>query len=367
MAVDDGPKLHRKRERFRFGGAAIIETIEMFYSANGSNAITLDRQCQSFIIGCGHKTDVHAIGYMMSQEAKHALVSVIIPTFNKAATIMRAIESVQRQSYKNYEIIVVDDGSTDNTREVVREIPRVKYFSKNNEGPSSARNLGIRKAEGKIIAFLDSDDEWRQDKLEKCIDKLTETPRARVVISNYAIYDEAEKKELKPPKRLRTYSPLMILLSFNETNLHTSSVVTYKGLIERVGGFDERLIRGEDWELWIRLSEIAEFAFINEPLLTVHIHPGSQTKTSEDRWNDVVRIGIDKALARRPEIYFPLRNIIFAQYHLKHGQILYSALNITGARKEFFLSLRSAFSFSALFYFMKTLLGKYGAQPFRKR
>jgi glycosyltransferase involved in cell wall biosynthesis len=250
---------------------------------------------------------------------------------------------------------------------VLRDVPGLKYLYKENEGPSAARNLGIRECSGGIIAFLDSDDEWRDDMLEKCVGKLEETPKARVVIANYTIYDDVEKRERKPPRRLRVYSPLTILLSFNEANLNTSGVVTYKSLIRGVGGFDERLMRGEDWELWIRLAEIAQCVFIDEPLVTVHVHPQGLTGTSQDRWSDVVRIGIDKALARRPEIYYPLRHIIFAQYHLKHGQRLYSVLEIEAARKEFLSSLRSAFNLSALLYLLKTLLGKRLIRLFRKK
>jgi glycosyltransferase involved in cell wall biosynthesis len=294
------------------------------------------------------------------------LVSVIIPTYNKADVIMRAIESVGRQTYRNHEIIVIDDGSTDNTKEVVANLPQLTYFYKENEGPSAARNLGIKKCEGSIIAFLDSDDEWEPDKLEKCLERLNETPRARVVISDYTLYDEGEERERKSPRRLGVYSPLRILMSFNETNLHTSSVVTYKSLVQSVGGFDERLIRGEDWELWIRLAELAEFVFIDEPLVKVHVHPEGLTRISEGEWDNVVRIGIDKALSRRPEIYFPFRAVIFAQYHLKHGQLLHSTRKFAEAADEFLLSLKSAFTFSALFYFLRSLLGRALAGRFRK-
>jgi len=295
------------------------------------------------------------------------LVSVIIPTYNKADTIMRAIESVRAQSFKNHEIIVVDDGSTDNTKEILRDLPDVRYFYRENAGPAAARNLGVRHASAKLIAFLDSDDEWHPDKLAKCVEALLETPKARVVISNYTIYDDEKKEEIKPPRRLRHYTPLRILVSFNETNLHTSSVVTHKIVFDSVGGFDERFIRGEDWELWIRFSEIAEFFYIDEPLVKVHIHPDSLTKRSVDQWQYVVRTSIDKALARKPMIYYMWRNVIFSAYHLKHGMLLYNQFNIRQARAEFFNSYQSAFNLKALYYFLKCFLGARVIGLFRKK
>ena len=147
------------------------------------------------------------------QPTEKTLVSVVIPAYNSAQTIMRAVESVRRQSYAPYEVIVVDDGSTDGTADIVKAFPDVTYYYQENSGPAAARNLGVAKASGRLVAFLDADDRWQPEKLQKCVNALLGSEKARVVISDFALYDDEHERELRSPKPLRFYSPLTILLS----------------------------------------------------------------------------------------------------------------------------------------------------------
>jgi glycosyltransferase involved in cell wall biosynthesis len=118
-------------------------------------------------------------------------VSVIIPTFNRCSIITDAIESVLRQTYSQYEIIVVDDGSVDTTKETVSKYgSNIKYIYQENAGPSAARNTGIRHAKGDLIAFLDSDDVWREDKLALQVACFTDNPRVGIVVSGHEIRNE---------------------------------------------------------------------------------------------------------------------------------------------------------------------------------
>ena len=113
---------------------------------------------------------------------REPLVSVIIPTYNSSQYIKEAIDSVLAQTYKNFEIIVIDDGSTDNTKEVLAPyLSVIKYIYKNNGGPASARNRGIKEANGEFVAFLDADDVWKPDRLARGVDILDQRPEVGLI------------------------------------------------------------------------------------------------------------------------------------------------------------------------------------------
>ena len=115
------------------------------------------------------------------------LVSVVIPTFNRSAVIIRAINSVFNQTFKDYELIIVDDGSSDDTYESLKlfiDTKKIKYFRQNNLGVSAARNLGVKNANGQFVAFLDSDDEWLPHKLNEQIKYLSNNPDIKIVYSD---------------------------------------------------------------------------------------------------------------------------------------------------------------------------------------
>ncbi len=233
--------------------------------------------------------------------ATAGLVSVIIPTHDRARIIGRAVESALAQTYTHLEVVVADDGSSDNTREVVEAYgSRVIYARQANAGVSAARNFGMRNARGEFIAFLDSDDAWQPWKIEAQINALTRHPEAGLVWTDMAAMDERDR--VLDQRYLRTmYSayedvhieqalPQVDVLGALSTRapqpfwsaavregdlssrillgnlVHTSTVLFRRSSCERTGGFDESFARaGEDYEFYIRLCSAGPVVFIDAP------------------------------------------------------------------------------------------------------
>ena len=205
--------------------------------------------------------------------SKLPTVSVIIPTYNRAHLVGRAIHSVLNQTYQDFELIVVDDGSTDNTEEVVKSFnnERIKYIKhEKNKGGSAARNTGIKDSKGEYIAFLDSDDEWLEEKLKKQVEVFqNKDSRVGIVYVNFSIVNEKGESVGKKqgPKGLIFRE----LLNSNCVGT-TSSVVVRRECFKKVGGFDETLPSCQDWDMWLRLARHYEFDFIPEELLKYFQH-----------------------------------------------------------------------------------------------
>ena len=203
-------------------------------------------------------------------------VSVIIPTYNRAHLIGKAIKSVLNQTYQDFEIIVVDDGSTDNTGEIVKSFDnfKIRYISNsNNRGASAARNTGIRASQGEYIALLDSDDEWLPEKLDKQIKVLqNKSPEVGVAYSDVLYIDKNGKnmnrKLSNPGKEGYIYEDLL-----GENYVGTpSALLIKKECFNRVGLFDDLLNAQDDWDMWIRIAKYYRFAFIKVPLVKYRLH-----------------------------------------------------------------------------------------------
>jgi teichuronic acid biosynthesis glycosyltransferase TuaG len=213
------------------------------------------------------------------------LVSVVIPAYNSARYIAESIRSVQEQIYSNWELVVVDDGSTDETAGIVRDFSRtdarVKYVFQENGGQASARNTGIRDSRGDLIAFLDSDDLWFPEKLELQTAKLEEAG-ADVVFSDVVILYEGGEEEnvfFKIPFGRRVGAEMFGLLL--ETNgIPMASVLARRESLEIAGLFDEdrKYQNCEDYELWIKLARKgAVFYGMEDKLVKYRRHPSSMT------------------------------------------------------------------------------------------
>ena len=203
-------------------------------------------------------------------------VSVVIPTYNRAEMLIRAIRSVLGQTYKDYELIVVDDGSTDGTANIMKdyETDGFKYIRYNsNEGGAFARNLGLDNSKGKYIAFLDSDDEWLPTKLEKQT-KFIENCPARVGAVYCLVLDKSDviRKNPSKPKRGNVYRELLR----GWCPPTTSSFLIKAEALKRGVRFDEALTSFQDYDLWIQLSKYWEFDFVPEPLVVFHHHEESR-------------------------------------------------------------------------------------------
>lgn len=197
------------------------------------------------------------------------LVSVIIPTFNRAAKVVKAIESVIDQTYKNIEIVVVDDGSTDQTATAVTRFgDNVKYLSKKNGGVSSARNYGIKNCAGDLIAFLDSDDLWLPHKILKQVDYLQQHSDFGMVLCDYFIVNPEGKQTGTTNRRDDLPNDGMILHDvLLAPYLIPSSVLVRKDVLIEVGMFDETLKTAEDLDLHLKIACKYKIGLLCEPLL----------------------------------------------------------------------------------------------------
>jgi glycosyltransferase involved in cell wall biosynthesis len=203
------------------------------------------------------------------------LISVIIPSYNSASWVVQSIESALSQTYSNIEVIVVDDGSTDDTRERLAPLDgRIRYFYQANGGVSRARNRGIKEARGDLIAFLDADDLWLPEKLAKQWECLRANPEAAVVHTDtYQMHEPGGTRAYLYVNRERFTGPCSIEF-FWGNRVHTSTVLVTRASLERIGQFDEeiRWPSTEDLDLWLRIGQHYPFAFVNEPLVIYRHH-----------------------------------------------------------------------------------------------
>jgi len=183
------------------------------------------------------------------------LISVIIPLFNSKKTILETLESVFQQTFSDWEIIAINDGSKDSTLDVIATIkdPRLKVFSYPNGGISVSRNRGLALAQGEYIAFLDHDDLWKPDKLELQLKALRENPQAAVAYSWVDLIDESGEfiREVSRHKVKGNAYEKLLLTDILST---ASNPLICKSALIAVGAFDETLSGPEDWELFIRLA-----------------------------------------------------------------------------------------------------------------
>lgn len=237
------------------------------------------------------------------------MVSVIIPTYNRADTIKRSIDSVLSQSYRDFEIIVVDDGSTDNTEQIVMGCAdsRIRYLKNDRRiGANGARNVGIQHAVGEYIAFQDSDDVWRSDKLEKQMDMLQNRKELDVVYSRYARHWSDGRSMLVPDINY-TREQLQdgiahILANFNV--IGTPTMIARRKCFEECGMFDLKIRRYQDWEINIGFVQRYQYGFIDEVLLDAYISPDSITNTVTSTFDSVALI------VRKHQSFFETQNTL---------------------------------------------------------
>lgn len=263
------------------------------------------------------------------------LVSVVIPTYNRAGCVCDAIDSVLAQSYSDLEIIVVDDGSTDETRQLlVRYGDKIRYFYQENAGVSSARNRGIKEALGEWIAFLDSDDEWVPEKLKKQLQCLDRYPDACGVVCDSEIFAGEAVKSLfdlrglsskRDPSWLEN-RPLALLL---DVQFFTPSWVFSRNAISSAGWFDESISLYEDIDFSARVALEGSWCVVNEPL--VRVMRKSACNLSEQHVNDKLRtprnlILIYRRLLDSPNLIARERQLLRKRLAAQHFSLGYEAM-----------------------------------------
>ncbi|GAB4297638.1 MAG: hypothetical protein Kow0098_22040 [Ignavibacteriaceae bacterium] len=260
------------------------------------------------------------------------LVSVIIPTFNSEKFIGECLNSVISQTYKRIEIIIIDNGSTDNTEREVDKFSGcgfriIKTTASMLNSPAAARNKGIQSASGELIAFLDSDDRWHKNKLEEQIPYFEVDPELIFVYSMSITTGEAgflsEYYELLPlPFRAARCRDELISIG---NTIPLSSVVTRTDALKRAGGFDEDPeLKIEDYDLWLRLSESGNFRFIPAVHVYYRIHPhqfSSDWQTRQERIRYLAKkrnldLPVYRYIRKRGFLFLLIRNTVHLSCYL---------------------------------------------------
>lgn len=205
--------------------------------------------------------------HRFSHAPAHPLVSIIIPAFNRSGTLPRAIESVLKQTFRDFELIVIDDGSIDDTSDIIESVddPRIKSYFQPNRGVSSARNLGIKNSTATFLAFLDSDDEWMPSKLEKQLEALEDNPDYMTVHTNEMWVRDG--RQVNQKMKHRKYGGWIFRCCLPLCLISPSSILMHRKIFSEIGLFKESFPVCEDYELWLRLTSRYPVLFLDEPLL----------------------------------------------------------------------------------------------------
>lgn len=226
-----------------------------------------------------------------SAQPPDPLVSVVIASFNMAEYLPFAIESALHQTYGRVEIVVVDDGSTDDTASVMqryRNEAKVRYCRQDHGGQATAKNRGIQESAGDYIAFLDADDMWTADKLARQLPLFAASPTVGVVYSRVGYVDGSGSDTGIAQNRLfrGTVSAAMLVDNF----IGFGSAVVRRECFARLGAFREELRMGIDYDLWLRFSTKYEFDYVDAPLLRYRVWAGQMSKNCEGRYRNGVEI-----------------------------------------------------------------------------
>ncbi len=193
-------------------------------------------------------------------------ISIVIPTYNRASFLKEAIDSVLSQTYRNFELIVVDDNSTDDTPKLLSSYgEKIKVIKKANKGPSAARNRGIKAAKGGWIAFLDSDDVWKPGKLEKQVQFIKDNPEIKICQTEEIWIRNG--KRVNPRKKHEMHSGWIYEQCLPLCIVSPSSVMIHRGVFEKVGLFDETMLACEDYDLWLRIAPHYPICLVREKLI----------------------------------------------------------------------------------------------------
>ncbi len=208
------------------------------------------------------------------------MVSVIIPTYNRSDYLPKTLDSLIAQSFRDYEVLLVDDGSTDNTEQLVRRRPEpIRYFYQPNAGPAAARNYGIKEARGEFVAFLDSDDLWEPRFLGNMVGFLRSNPKIDIAFCQFITINDRD--EIIERNSKKPYSGRIASRLFASTFITTPSIVARRKVIINEGGFNESMLTNEDYDLWLRLALKHEFGLVEEPLCLRRSHPGTQSRNGD--------------------------------------------------------------------------------------
>jgi len=258
----------------------------------------------------------------MSQQP---LVSVIIPAYNASVWIAETILSVLAQDYKDYEIIVIDDGSTDDTAVIVKRFKdKVLYIHKQNGGQSSARNLGIRAARGKYIAFIDADDLWTKDKLRLQVELLESTNRQWVYSDALAFDNQNGNILYKFSEISKQFEGDILKNLYKACFIPMLTTMIHRDVFTTIGLFNENasMRNREDWEMWLRIAANYPVVLIPQILAYYRVHSTSATGNENltSRMNGLISV-IQEAAIRERDRLGPMKNTILSRIYYLFGRL----------------------------------------------
>jgi glycosyltransferase involved in cell wall biosynthesis len=254
-------------------------------------------------------------------------VSIILPTYNRAYCIRRSIDSVLNQTFADFELIVLDDGSTDDTARIVESYddPRIRYVrSAENCGQTKRLNQGIAMAKADLIAFQDSDDEWLPTKLERQVTAMRAcSPEVGIVYTDkWRIEPGREPFHWKSPHNMPEDGIIFDrALDTQVNNIGPQSVLIRRRCFDEVGRFDERITKFNDWEMFIRISRKFLFFHIPEPLVNYVASPDAMARLGENKAVETVEIIYEKYLPdlRRNPAVLAKRAYWIGSFHMRNG------------------------------------------------
>ena len=265
-----------------------------------------------------------------------------MPAYNGSAMIGEALRSIEDQTYRDLEVVVVDDGSTDDTARICRDRPGLRLISQENRGTAAARNRGIREARGGLIAFLDQDDLWAPDRLAVQVPILQAEADVGLVFSNYDAFGDLSDHrgvrfdDAKVMERIsggRAFASL-----FRKNLIHPATVLVRKSCLDEVGPFDES-IYFEDYDLWLRLARRFPIRYVPAPLARVRHHEGNKRSDVVALQRSALLI-VERAARECPELAEQLGrravNKKVAKMHYYYGRALLEAGRRREARKSFY-------------------------------
>lgn len=272
-------------------------------------------------------------------------VSVVIPTYNRATLISQTLDSVLAQTYKDTEVIVVDDGSTDDTSAVLSTyLGQIAVIRQANQGLSGARNAGIAKAKGEFVAFLDSDDLWLPEKLEKQITLLESRSELKWAYTDIIAFEHDSGQPLYMLGRTVKLHQGDVLdeLLFDDFIASPTPLIR-REVFDEVGLFSDNTVVAEDWDMWLRIAARYPVGLIAAPLAKYRIHTGMKTRARpwQQHYTRCVNT-IERAVSRNPERLSPLRDGAVARVCINVGRRLMGEGNLHDARRMFLRAIRYA-------------------------
>lgn len=264
-----------------------------------------------------------------------AKISVIIPAYNKARLTVETVESVLAQTYKNIEVIVVDDGSTDDTRKCLEPyFTRIRYIYKKNSGACSARNQGLRLSSAEYVGFLDCDDIYLPQKVEHCVKYLEEHPDCGFVHTAAYFIDGMGRivsKYSHPQSRRAGWVYRRLL---NRNFICNSTVIARRSCFGRAGVFDEKVFTPADWDMWLRLAKVYPLGYIDEPLTKYRVSASFIFANLDLAEKEELQV-INKAFRFSPEIKKRERGKILSNIHRRFAMNYFLNNKRDKARQRF--------------------------------